>query len=1436
MRSGLRFGVHFGLRFGARAAALAIALGGLAGGCGAAGTAPERPARADRCDPADLAGCERAVAAALAEGRAARELLDEYLDARAAKDPADPWVRLWREATAADARSRPAPLIVVEGPAPASAQRPGAKAATWVEPGALPAPGALDADGLLLALGEAAGYEHIVHVRGGAAHQLFPRDPLAPFLAGLPPVVGGPAALLHLDSDLLLASTLRRAFDAAGAFRYVDAARAADALAAEVARRDPNDETVLRARYALVLLAGAGVSLEPPGDAPAEPDPAPPPPSPRDTPYADLLRVRLAKDERAAFRERGPAVLRALPADRREALSNLLAEVRGCAPALSPPMEDARDLVFASRLAGALAPVAGAPAPGTLPLKEWLPRYDVLVSSVASTRTMWAHAPSVLYQRGDAQGLSLSGTPTYRRVTELGLAHLGALKELALAEPERFRALSQVSLAYSPGVLGDERLREAVIDLSQATVQRKLAVASDAEGVWSGLVTGVIMGMSYPPAVQPAHYLALQGAFTAKLRGDLTQRAGWGAASLYAVDALYRVLMDQSPDLPFSTAQIARALSSDPALPYPGLAELASSVSRYLALGIEKKLDPDQTDAARFPPERRKAREALQRAIAALADEPAPAGLLDDLTTFADGLIAVASLELAKKPDPPPDTCAADSAGPSPAARRAIARLADVRRRILLSPRYKAEGGAWVRRARLLTTILSDALDLIGAPPRKAREGEPRVRFTLSTAEAEAAIESGMRGWEERELAEAFTGVYGLARALLEAPSAERFVRESGGRVRRTLGAVHAFFRKDAGGGSAGVALLDALAKMPIGDTSASLGELLVGYAKAFSAAGQRDQSDLWLLTSLLSAALAEGGSIAPAIEHAEQQRSRTAWALRYLDEVGAAKRGKAPDPSTYAEAMRAATDDACTKADPGPMLAVMEAVRAFASGKRAEARAALDRVLEDADAKGLSVPRMTYRYEEKTATRIFQLTFNISYGAGLLEGPNTFQVGFGLKTPGEPGGSMTASLSPDGGADEAARYYVHAAAITAVYHLLEGDRERGAAAARRAIQALTFGLRLGDRVLVQQDTGAWGKDARATLAVAAQLAAESGQPMLAGDLWTVVRALVPRDADDDAVAELLDPPPFGLAAVKDQDKLYARTRRSLATLADPLPCTEAKLELGGLEEPACDAYPLALSLRVADALKKLPHLRRAGSASQCGPLRSLDAFLTAAERGTYDPDAFTQAVEALRADGRVYDAAVLLSRQRQESHCSPAITGAARALGRAASLGPSLRADLLSVAVNCTSAALTDAVVEDLLALEAETRRLPDLGRNLRVVFFVVELGLRDRRWDVLARLAGQPDFVERWMRVSPYAATAALLIGHAAAALAAGTEKGAGVAAPGDATYELLCQTFPPGDRAGLCADVAALRGARGLSAEQRRRKAEDALRGLLKQALGP
>jgi hypothetical protein len=1376
----------------------------------------------------------------------------DYAAARASRDAADPWAAMFREL---DRGPHPAAAIVGDRGAAVDATKLG-EAARSVVVTSLPRPAALDESALLIALADAAGYRHVIRIHASptAVLQLFPRDPLAPFLGGLAPVVRDDAALAHLADDVALAAAVDEAFAAAGAFHYVEAARAADRIEALLAARDPLAEPSLRARYARQLLGNAGILL----DAAEQRDerPAPPPipeapaPGASDTPYGDLLRVHLATSARLEWDRRGAAILVAIAADRRDDVAALWSTPRACdAARRPPPMEGLRDLVFAHQLSGALvrdeASLKRGAAGGFLPLPAWLARYQKLVELASEAHVGWSYAPSILLQRGDAFGLDPAGSELYRRVTALGRAHLDATRALEQSAPTRYRALSQVAFAASPGVLFDDRLREPLIQLTAATVKDRLATANDPSAIFAGVLTSAFAGVSYPPAVQEAHFAALQGAFTAKLQGELHHTTGWSTAGLYALDAAYRIAADQKPRLDVTSTEIARALA-DPALPYPALGAVAVAVAQYAALAATHKLDPDLHPVARFPPERRAAREALRAALAGLGTPgEAPNNVLDDVTDLADGLVATLSTAIGEgsagspvEPQKPAKTkrgakIAAAAPGASvcagkatvvltPATRRALARLGDVRLRILGHPRFKQGDGLWVRRARLLVAVLSDAMDV-------ALKDDKRLVFTLPAEAAEKSAAEALREWDDRPAADVVAGGYALAREVATADTRERFLARSGRPVQRVLTGLATLFRGEPGGAAgASVALLDAFSRLGVGpEAGQRLDAMLVAYASAFYAGGRADQGDLALLGAMAVAALTQAPPSPEAIALAAEHKSRITWALRFLAELAATSRDAAPDPSAYEGGMRAVTtdDDSCQLPAAEGTLAVARAVHDFAAGRRGEARAALDAFLDHAEIEGLRVPRLAYRYEEKTATKVFALTLEVSYGAGMLQGSNTFQLGLGIRSRGEPEGSLTAALAPADSAksdDEAARYYVHAAALAAVYHLLEGDEARATTAARRAVAALTAGARLGSRARKNEHPAAIGIDARATLAVAAQLAAEAGMPFLAGDLWTVVRQGLPESADDAAIAGVLDPVPFGLTGSADLAPVIARTRKSLRAVADPLACTRAKVDLGSYEEPACDAYPLALSLRIADVLKKLPRLRRGEAAARCAPLKSLDAFLGGAEKGAYDPDAFTRAVEDLRASGRLYDAATLLTRQRREGHCGPLILAAARALGRSTALGPLVRADLLSVAVNCTAAVGGPEVAADLVALDAATRGLADPGRSLEVLLSVADLAARTDQWALLDQLVTQPDFLDRWSAVHPTAAAAALLFAHASALVA-------GRAVDLDKTraaFDLVCTLYPPGDRAEVCADLVALRAPPAGAPADRRRAAQEAV----------
>ncbi len=1415
--------------------------------CGPA-EGPKTPVAPLRCAGAKMQACERDLAKAASLGEAAAPLLRDYMAARAAQDDRDPWARVLGEMM--DRRGAQAAIIdahagtilrepegtgTARSPGDMLPKVPGARVVTSAP---LPEPSGVKATDLLLEMGLASGYDHVIWLTADSERSVFeihPRDPLAPLLLGVPAVArastSAPSAA-ELTRSIELAATVRRAFDAAGAFRYVDAAREAVSLGTLTETRDPFDEPAMRARYARMVLAGAGLVLESPqslfGSDPDDVKAARVLPVPdiarADTPYGDMLRIRLAEDPTTEWKRRGSKVLPAIAEDR-HALAQAYFAPPSCAALTPPPTFDRPgDIALAGLLAGSLAgarieAIANMTPDGALPLAAWYPRYEALVDLVDRSHLAWLEMGILLRQRGEIAGISPKGTATYKRVTQLGMKHLLSLRELFESEPEKYSGRAELSLAYSGGLLADDALRGALIDLTQANTKGKLARAAEPDQIAGSLLIAVFTGMTYPPEIQSAHYLALQSAFAAKVKGDLAKKTGWGAAGLFALDAVFRLFADQAPNLAFSSDQIARALA-DPAIAVPNVAAVVSAAVRYAALAKDKPLSA-LAKPAQFTPERGAAREALRKAIVDMgAPGEAPAALAEDVTTLADGLIATASIVLHRKA-PPPGTCA-DRAATSTdiEIQHALQKLGEVRQKILQSPRFKGGDGLWTRRARLLVALLSDAMDF--AAPVKS--GAAR-KLTLAPAEIDAALTGALREWNDPGARDAIVGTYSLARFLLARDPHATF-EGAGPFLFRALGGIGRFLK--GGGASSGPTLLDAIAGAPLspGGREDLLGAL-VSFSKAAYAKGQTDQGDVLLLGTLLLTATGKTAPPKEALELAAQHGSRIEWALQMFAEASAAEATGKPNVLAYAANARRTLDEQCAVARVDDVVSVMGAVAQFGEGKRKEARAALSGVLARADEGGLVVPKISYQYAEKHDKKLFTLSFGLTYGLGFVEGGNTFQIGLGLSSIAERSAKLTVSAaSPEETAPETARFYVRTAALAAAYDFIDGDAAQGAVDARRAVSAIVAGVRLGARAITS-DRARWAQDARALLAVDAQLAADAGLPFLSGDLWTVVKDSLPADTDDAKVDAVLVPPPLGLAGLKDIEAPLERTKRSLRVLAAPLACTAAKVETLSFEQPSCAAYPLALALRIADVVKKLPRLKSAPENSQgtCAPIAALDGFLTAADHGSYDPDAFTKAVESLRTGGRADEAATLLARQRRDGHCSPALLATARALGRSQALLPSARADMLSVAVNCAGADGGADLEKDLLAIDQETRKLADPTRNLKLLFFVAQLALRADKPALLLPLVRGDGFIDRFLHLSGNAVAGALLLHHTAHLLAGEAFDPAIT----QGAFSLVCESFPAADRRAECDDLRSLRDA-GKPAEGRKKAAREALERLL------
>ena len=183
---------------------------------------PRTPVAATACDGPKLRTCERDLAHALSEGKVPAPLVASYMKSRESQNPGDPWAKLW---TALSARGD-AHVAVIDArpdlPAPPVT-------AKLVKTTKLPEPTDLSGATLVAAMAEAAGYDHVVWLGAGpdgtAAYEAFPHDPIAPLMLGLAAVAYQPGAAPHLPKNLEIAASIRRAFEAAGSFRYLDVAK-----------------------------------------------------------------------------------------------------------------------------------------------------------------------------------------------------------------------------------------------------------------------------------------------------------------------------------------------------------------------------------------------------------------------------------------------------------------------------------------------------------------------------------------------------------------------------------------------------------------------------------------------------------------------------------------------------------------------------------------------------------------------------------------------------------------------------------------------------------------------------------------------------------------------------------------------------------------------------------------------------------------------------------------------------------------------------------------------------------------------------------------------------------------------------------------------------------------------------------------------------------
>lgn len=1266
-------------------------------------------------------------------------------------------------------------------------------------------PQGVSSDALLLALGRAKGRTHLL-VATKPPRILFPRDALGSSVAFAEPVLAVDPQ--QRDADLALVKGVEEAYAAADAFDYLGAAKTADELHDRLLGQGGSREVRWRARMALGVLRKASVALEEPEGREL---PDLPPVVPGSTPYADLLAFRLYGGEEAHWQTRGEAILAGIPEDRRTAVRQYFAPVT-CPDPFVPPMERLGDLIFSSRYAGALDREAGAePAEGKLALPAWRSGYERMVGLVESSHP-WMHVGFLLTQRGELDGMSAASGATYKRVSALAKKHIEGLRKLVAAKPARFDALGLVSLYYQPGALSDPALRQALASLVRDVVKQKLAAADDPTELFEDAAVAFMTATSLPGPIQAAQLTALREALDQKLGGAFGRRPGWSVAALHAGHAITGLLFGDPSWLQRASGRIDASLDGE--LPYPQLAALVRAGTSYVELSAAGTLDADVLNPVQFPLVRTEARRKLQGAIEGLAEtgpqgakESALARLVADMT---DGLIALAAAKLSQDDDDAPK-CEDSKSVPHQASWQ---RMRQRQKRLLRDPVFAGKGdGPWARRARLLGLIVSDLTDLM-APDSKSA--------TVPGGRAETITKEGLKGWIEGPVAETSSAGYLLVRRLAGGDlDSERVLQQS---VTVLTGLSQLFEENGQGlfGTLAGIGK-----EVEASPAQGDLAALFAAYADRAYEAKADSQGDLLLLLAL-SVSLSQESPMPPiAVQTARNHDRPVQLPLLMYDR----KTGASVDPAPLLAAMKRAGKTGCAPPDPAMVIAVRRAIYDFGHGERESALRRLDRVVSDATRKGLVVPRQTYSYLQRAGTRYLKAVQSVSLGEHLLEESGTFNVGLGYASGGPEGGKLDVTLmgatTPES-LKEAARYYAHAAALSAAYHFALDEDAQAVAAARTAVGAWANGVKLGDvRVPVGPETARWAKDATGTIAVIAQRAAEQGHALLAGDLWTLARASIDPSARDEDIAAILDPAPAPLREVPELAPIIARARETLKLVAAPLACTTADVDVKPYASVDCESYPGALALRVADALPKLPRLKKNAEIGhpRCIAWRKLDLFLEAVDAGRYEPVAFEAAVASLRQTDRQQDAATLMARQRHPKHCTPSIVDQARDLSKKESLGLHLRADVLSVAANCALA--TPAVDKDLLALDELTQQHANPTRNFELMIFAARIALAGGRYDPLYLLTHQPGFIQRYQRLGPDLTAAALLLFHASAAGAGKPMKGDDTAA----ARRLVCATFAEPRRATMCNVIAQLTDEKTANPQA---VAKDALQRFVEEAL--
>jgi hypothetical protein len=1373
---------------------------------------------ANACSAAG-ARCEEAIARALLAGDDPRELLEALAAERA--NQGRPQLKQLLGSLA----ENPAPVVLLTKNAGQTRSLPQGVKAVEADLGS-------EDPAVFVALADVS-KTHVLAViePDSSVTRYYGRDPIRTFAGGALPYATS-AVAPDWQTEKAVEEALRETLAAASKFDYVAAARAVDKLEQASRELAPWELSKLRANMALAAVNLSRVSLT---DDSTPTQPNEPWPNKAGSPYYELLRFSGEAKHTEGSDERVRAAVQSLGGGPNGAWfeRRYRVEAKGCPPTEALTFTKPADVGLAHFLPTLLAREGSRERAGKLPLADWDKSYGALVELSEREGLAFYTLPVLLSERGGFVGMKRSGVAAHRRVTELAKKHIEALQRLAQEMPGRV-SVNQLSFVGSPGAFLDPVLAPELKALAERSSSDSVAEAKDASELLRVAMMGGLISMNMPPVVREGYVGSLASSYVARLRGDLSSEVGFWAAGAHTVELLYRAFSGYAADPQASLAAITRALEQDPNLPEAGLASLAAALFRYGVLAQTGSLGAIHLEQKDAPlPGRKEARAALIRAISKLHSQaPADPTAVAELAGFVDNVAAAVAYSLHKTFTAPPaaDVCA-DDAPADPKLQRALAKLRDQRKAVLSHASLSGEGG-WAVRARLLTILLSDAIDIAAASQQPAPKGKAKPKATTASSfDPDTLTKFFVSEADARVTTERALATFDLSPFV--GPAAGAFQRLVRGYFESGTG----YFR---GKGQADVALLFNGVGSLWGPETSVLAGLMVDFARAWGAGsavpssisrftqvaedlykqGKKTEADLVLVASTVAGAMNDEGVPEEAIASSRKYQGEAAWLLDFMRY----SRGRvkvapgASGPLAFEQDLKRLASDQCANVSVETVSGVLGALQQLKSGDRGGARLALDRMLTNSDPLRFNVPHVSYVFQHASGHRASNIALSLDLASPLVLNGSGFNVGSGFSSIEEDKFELDVTVeSADSkpARDGSARYFVQANALLAVLHFMDNDLERGEEAAMRALgTVLTRTAFYEPNVTGESST--FAVDGLVTFAVLAQLAIERERPLLAGDLLQVARGQLEANASRESIEESFDSTPDALASVPGITEVIARARKTFLLSTSGMKCVGTKLDKQAFVQPTCSEYSRAIALRAADATTAHPLLKDGKRAAECEHGLT-DAFMRKAFTGDYDQDRLLSAAVDLQKRGKRYDAWVLLTRLRHPGHCAPGVRAALKnALQTTKST--THRADLMSARLNCELGESAETLSNNLGELRDELITVGDPSRELQAGVVAAALSA-SRSEPKLAKLfPGNAGFMERHRR-SLAQLPAALFLDHAARIL--NDEKIELEANAAD--FALICPS-EGGDLGQLCNVLKKLRDPE-VSTEEKKRIASEA-----------